>query len=301
MSTKAANFPHNPQKIALLTDSCADLTAAQRRHKPIFVLPLMVRCADGEYADGEDIFAPDIYRRLEAGEMPRTSLPDGGRVEAVLDEIAAAGYEKVIAIHLSGGLSGTYNQVRLHAAERKDLDVQVYDSRNGSLGIGMMLLQLWQDIRAGMDWETLTQRRVPALIRDTHAFFTVDTLEYLQKGGRIGKVTAVAGTLLNIKPLLGFAEDGQLTSVVKVRGRKAVQPKLEELLRAQVKDGRRYNLAVANGGAPAEMAELAKRLKAAFPDYLQLWDSQLDATLSTYIGAGVLGAAIQFLDDPELL
>ena len=296
LSTKAANFPHNPQKIALLTDSCADLTAAQRRHKPIFVLPLMVRCADGEYADGEDIFAPDIYRRLEAGEMPRTSLPDGGRVEAVLDEIAAAGYEKVIAIHLSGGLSGTYNQVRLHAAERKDLDVQVYDSRNGSLGIGMMLLQLWQDIRAGMDWETLTQRRVPALIRDTHAFFTVDTLEYLQKGGRIGKVTAVAGTLLNIKPLLGFAEDGQLTSVAKVRGRKAVQPKLEELLRAQVKDGRRYNLAVANGGAPQEMAELAKKVKAAFPDYEHFWEGEIDATLSSYIGAGVLGACIQFLD-----
>ncbi len=301
MSTKTANFSRNPQKIALLTDSCADLNAAQRRHKPIFVLPLVIRCTDGEFSDGEDIFAPDIYRRLEAGELPRTSLPDGGRVEAVLEEIAALGYEKVIAIHLSGGLSGTYNLVRLHAAEHQDMDVRVYDSRSGSLGIGMMLLQLWEDIRAGMDWDTLTQRRVPALIRDTHAFFTVDTLEYLQKGGRIGKVTAVAGTLLNIKPLLTFAEDGQLTSVAKVRGRKAVQPKLLELLQARVQDGRRYNLAVANGGAPAEMAELAKRMKEAFPEYEQLWDSQLDATLSTYIGSGVLGAAIQFLDDPELL
>lgn len=91
------------------------------------------------------------------------------------------------------------------------------------------------------------------------SLFSIDTLEYLQKGGRIGKITALAGTMLNIKPLIGFSEDGQLISVAKVRGRKAVQPKLIELLQIKQVENKRYNIAIANGGAPKEMAELAKR------------------------------------------
>ena len=288
--------PENPEKIALLTDSCADLSGVLRAGKPIFVLPLKVRCRDGEYSDGVDLFASDVYARLAAGELPQTSLPDGGTVKDTLDCIAAAGYEKVIAIHLSSGLSGTYNMVRLQAESREDLEIAVFDSLSGSLGMGMMVLQVWEDIRAGMGFAELRDRRVPQLIANTFPFFSVDTLEYLQKGGRIGKVTALAGTVLNIKPVVGFAPDGQLTSVAKVRGRKAVQAKLLEMLEGHFEAGRRYNLAVANGGAPAEMDELAGKLRARFPDYRHLWPGEMDATLSVYIGSGVLGAAIQILD-----
>ncbi|WP_367924393.1 DegV family protein [uncultured Ruthenibacterium sp.] len=296
MSTEKARFAHNPEKIALLTDSCADLSEKQRKGKPIFVVPLKIRCEDGEFSDGVDIFAADIYKRQKAGEMPHTSLPDGGSVKRILDEIAAQGYEKVLAIHLSAGLSGTYNLMRLQGQERTDLDVRVFDSQSGSLGIGSTLLQVAEDIRNGMRWEELLNVRVPHLLENTVPFFSVDTLEYLQKGGRIGKITAVAGTMLNIKPIIGFSADGQLSSVAKVRGRKAVQPKIVELLGRYSVGHRRYNLAVANGGAPEEMAELAKRVKSAFPDYEHFWEGEIDATLSSYIGDGVLGACIQFLD-----
>ena len=102
--------------------------------------------------------------------------------------------------------------------------------------------------------------------------------------------------MLNIKPLLTFAPDGQLASVAKVRGRQAVQPKFLELLAARTAGHTRYNLAVANGGAPQEMEALAKKMKAAFPNYEHFWKAEIDATLSSYIGAGVLGAGIQFLD-----
>ena len=102
--------------------------------------------------------------------------------------------------------------------------------------------------------------------------------------------------MLNIKPLIGFSEDGQLISVAKVRGRKAVQPKLVELLLKKQAGGRRYNIAVANGGVPEEMEELAKKMKESFPAAEHFWEGELDATLSTYIGSGVLGACIQFLD-----
>lgn len=286
----------NPQKIAILTDSCADLTAEIRADKPIFVVPLKIICADGEYADGVDIFAQDIYRRLEQGELPHTSLPNGGAVEAAFDEIARQGYEKVAAVMLSGGLSGTYNMVRLQGAGRKNLEVRVFDSVSGALGMGMSILQMAEDIGAGMEWEELVERRIPQLLAGARPFFSVDTLEYLQKGGRIGKVTALAGTMLSIKPIISFASDGQLASVAKVRGRKQIQDKFLELLRRELGDHKRYNLAVANGGAPEEMAQLREKMEKAFPNYTNFWEGEIDATLSVYIGPGVLGAAVQILD-----
>lgn len=285
-----------PQKIALLTDSCADLTPRLVAENHIHVVPLRILCADGEYADGVNIRSEDIYTRLRSGELPQTSLPSGQDITDALDAIAAEGYDGVIAVMLSGGLSGTYNLMRLMAEDRQDLTIRVFDSVSGSLGMGLTLLQLAEDIRGGASWEELVGTRVPQLIASTFPFFSVDTLEYLQKGGRIGKVTATAGTLLQIKPLLTFAGDGQLKSVAKVRGRNQVIQKLVDLTVKSCGTHRRYNLAVANGGAPKEMEVLRSRLMAALPDYDHIWEGEIDGTLSVYIGAGVLGAAVQVLD-----
>ena len=176
------------------------------------------------------------------------------------------------------------------------MTVRVFDSLSGSLGMGLTVLQAAEDIRNGMGWEELTERRIPSLIANTYPFFSVDTLEYLQKGGRIGKVTATAGMLLQIKPILTFAPDGQLQSVAKVRGRNQVIANLVELAEKSCGSHRRYNLAVANGGAPAEMETVRQKLTAALPDYDHIWDGEIDGTLSVYIGDGVLGAAVQVLD-----
>ena len=192
----------NPEKIALLTDSTADLPAPMREGKPIYVVPLKIRCEDGEYSDGVDITAEGVYERLHRGELPRTSLPEGGVVSDTLDQIRADGYERVIAVMLSSGLSGTYNMVRLQAGQRDDLEIAVFDSRSGSLGIGIMVLQLWEEIVAGASWETLVRERAPHLVANTFPFFSVDTLEYLRRGGRIGRITALAGTMLSIKPII---------------------------------------------------------------------------------------------------
>ena len=286
----------NPEKIALLTDSTADLTPAMREGKPIYVVPLKIRCDDGEFSDGVDIFAQDVYDRLHRGELPRTSLPEGGVLSDTLDQIRADGYEKVIAVMLSGGLSGTCNLVRVQAEQRDDLDIAVFDSRSGSLGIGIIVLQLWEEIQAGAGWDKLIHERVPHLVDSTFPVFSVDTLEYLRRGGRIGRITALAGTMLSIKPIITFSEDGQLQSIAKVRGRKQVQDKIVELLRSKFRAGKRYNLGVANGGAPAEMAELSEKIRARFPDFVHCWEGAMDATLSVYIGDGVIGGGIQFID-----
>jgi DegV family protein with EDD domain len=287
----------NPKKIALLTDSCADLSPQVIREKHIFVVPLRILCQDGEYRDGVDIRGADIYTRLRAGELPQTSLPAAEDVGCVFQQIIAEGYDGVVAIMLSSGLSGTYNLVRLLAEEcGEKLTVRVFDSLSGSLGQGMTVLQAAEDLENGMDWEELTERRIPKLIENTFPFFSVDTLEYLMKGGRIGKVTATAGTLLQIKPIITFAGDGQLQSVAKVRGRLQVMDKLISMTAKNCEGHRRYNLAVANGGVPEEMKTVREKLAAALPDYSHLWEGEIDGTLSVYIGDGVLGAAVQLLD-----
>lgn len=286
-----------PKKIALLTDSCSDLPPALAAENHVYIVPLRILCADGEYSDGVDITAQDIYARLRAGELPHTSLPRGEDIERALRQIVQDGFDGVIAIMLSSGLSGTFNTVRLVAEECQDtLPMRVYDSLSGSLGAGLTLLQLAEDIRNGMGWEELTERRVPQLIAGSFPFFSVDTLEYLQKGGRIGKVTAMAGTLLQIKPIISFASDGQLQSVAKVRGRHQVIEKLVSMAVEACGDHKRYNLAVANGGAPEEMELVRQKLTAALPNYDHIWEGEIDGTLSVYIGDGVLGAAVQVLD-----
>ncbi len=286
-----------PKKIALMTDSCVDLSEEVLRENHIYTVPLRILCADGEYLDGVTIHSRDIYRRLRAGELPQTSLPAAEAMARLVLQIAEDGYDGIIAVMLSSGLSGTYNMARLVAEEyRERITMRVFDSLSGSLGQGMTLLQLAEDIRNGMGWEDLTERRAPQLIRNTFPFFSVDTLEYLRKGGRIGKVTATAGTLLQIKPILTFAPDGQLQSIARVRGHNLVIDKLVEMAVHSCGSHRRYNLAVANGGDPAGMELVRQKLTAALPDYDHIWDGEIDSTLSVYIGDGILGSAVQVLD-----
>ena len=287
----------SPQKIALLTDSCADISPELARQHHIYVVPLRILCKDGEYQDGVDIRNADIYERLRSGELPKTSLPSTEEIGKLVRQVLEDGHDGIIAVMMSSGLSGTYNLARLVAEECEDrIPMRAYDSASASLGLGMTLLQLAEDIESGMSWEELTERRAPRLMSGSFAFFSVDTLEYLLKGGRIGKVTATAGALLQIKPVLSFAEDGQLKSVAKARGRNQVIDKLVELAVKACGDHKRYNLAVANGGAPEEMARVREKLTAALPNYDHIWEGEIDGTLSVYIGDGILGAAVQVLD-----
>lgn len=285
----------NKQKIALITDSCADIMPTLLRRYDIYVVPLKLIFSDGEYADGVDITPSEVYRRLSA-EIPKTTLPSGEAVEQVFARIRQAGYEKVIAIHLSSGLSGTCNLVRLMAEQTDDLEVAVFDSLSGSLGIGAAVLQAARWIEEGWSWEELL-RAIPLLIRDTHVFFCVDTLEYLQKGGRIGKISAVAGTLLQIKPIISFAADGQLVNVAKMRGRKAAIQRMVQMTAELVPRGARFNLAVAHGDSLAELIEIREMAQKSLPEFINFMEGEIDCTLGAYVGPHLLGVGVQMLDD----
>ena len=254
----------NPEKIALLTDSTADLPAPMREGKPIYVVPLKIRCEDGEYSDGVDITAEGVYERLHRGELPRTSLPEGGVVSDTLDQIRADGYERVIAVMLSSGLSGTYNMVRLQAGQRDDLEIAVFDSRSGSLGIGIMVLQLWEEILSGSSWDTLVRERAPHLVANTFPFFSVDTLEYLRRGGRIGRITALAGTMLSIKPVMHVDDEGHLTKVGTARGRNASLKALVDHMAETAIDPAGQTVFISHGDCEGDANRVAEDVKRRF-------------------------------------
>lgn len=285
----------NDQKIALLTDSCADIPSELLRKYDIYVVPLKLIFSDGEFSDGVDITPGEVYARLKQ-EMPKTTLPSGESVEQAFANIKKAGYTKALAINFSSGLSGTHNMVRVIGEETVGLEVRAFDTLSGSLGTGMTVLQAARWIEEGWTWTRLLHA-LPRLMTDTHVFFCVDTLEYLQKGGRIGKISQIAGTLLQIKPILSFAPDGELVNVSKIRGRKFAMEKMVQMAAALVPRGARFNLAVAHGDAPAELKELRAMAQKSLPDFEYFMEGEIDCTLGAYVGPHMLGVGVQLLAD----
>jgi DegV family protein with EDD domain len=256
---------------------------------------MQIVCSEGTYRDGVEIQVEDIYRRLET-EIPKSSTPSGADVEDTLSAIVAQGYTKLIAVLLSGGLSSTYNQVKLMAESVEELEAAVFDSHQGSIGYGAIVLQAAEYAASGMKFGELKEK-VAGLITKTKVFFSIDTLKYLQKGGRIGKATELIGSLLDIKPILSFdAEAGQIYTAAKVRSRKAVEKRLLQLVGELKEAGRPFNLIVADGGAPEQRDALEQKLCEAFPGFHNLYQARIGAALSIHLGSGLLGAGIQYLD-----
>lgn len=285
----------NAQRVALLTDSCADIPANLIKKYDIHVVPLRLLFSDGEYEDGVSITAKEVYRRLPM-EIPKTSLPSGERIEGIFRAIREKGYEKVIAVNFSGGLSGTANMVRLVGEQFVGLEVAAFDTLSGSLGTGMTVLQAARWLEEGRPFVQVC-RAVQQIIRTTTVFFCIDTLEYLQKGGRIGLITSFAGSLLNIKPIISFAPSGELINVAKVRGRKLAVQKMVGMAAGLVQEGAAFNLAVAHGDSPAEFKELRALAKAEIPGALSLFEGEIDGTLGVYTGPHLLGVGVQLLPD----
>lgn len=289
------------QSIAVLTDTSCDLPPEYFKKMPLFRLPLCITSGTEGYRDGVEITAKQVYARQKTEEL-KTSLPRMEDLADVLDAIHAAGYQHVVVLPISAALSaGTASLLRLTAEERTDLDIAVMDTRTSSVGLGAIAVQVAQYAARGLPFH-IVKKLAAQLINDTKVFFSIDTLEYLMRGGRIGKVTALAGTLLSIKPIISFDRSGMLASVAKVRGRKAVQPwlighvtELVEQAKAASNGRVRYNLMLCDGGAPQEGDALEAALKEALPGYEQLIRGQLDATLAVHVGQGLLGAGVQFL------
>lgn len=283
-------------KIAILIDSGTDVPPSLIEKYHMFTAPLRILFTDGEYRDGVDISSAELYRRLPQ-EVPKTSLPAAEDVNAALAQIRAEGYNKILAVAISSGLSGTYNMLNLIASATTDLDMYVFDTRNIAIGSGFFAIQAAEYLAAGMDWETLKET-LSKQINKSKVFYCLDTLEYLQKGGRIGLVTAMFGTALKLKPIISCNEDGVYYTVAKVRGRQQSLKKLMELAQEFAGNSKNYNVAIIGSGELGlhDAASIRDEALARLPHRNLLVDGELGCCLGVHVGPGLVGIGVQILD-----
>jgi DegV family protein with EDD domain len=228
------------ENTAIVLDSTADLPDAANRFPNWRVVPLYVRFGDESLRDGVDISAADFYGRLrEASVFPTTSQPTPGDFLACYRELAP--YERVLSLHVSARVSGTFASAEAAAEDLGDGRVRAIDTETASASIALLALAIQRRLERGT-----TDEEVDALVaryrRERGLLFTVDTLEFLQRGGRIGKAAAFAGTLLQVKPILSI-EDGEVVPVKRVRGERKAFAEFAAALEAETRDEPAFRLA----------------------------------------------------------
>lgn len=214
--------------IRIVTDSTADLTDELYQTHRIAVVPLKVMLNQRIYKDGVDIKPNEFYYHLiNTNAKVTTSQPAPGEILATYKRLLATGAEKIISVHLSSGISGTYQAAHIARNMLPDHDITVIDSRNVCGGLGLIVLAAAQAAQAGK-----SKKEIINLINKTTAkmqvYFLVDTLEYLHRGGRITKAQAVVGSLLNIKPMI-TVKDGVLQPIDIIRGKNKGTKKIIQL------------------------------------------------------------------------
>lgn len=278
------------QKIAILTDSGSDVPYDIAKEMNIFVVPLQVNYKDRSYRDGVDIDADTMYSRLKE-EIPTTSLPLGSDIDKVLQDIESQGYTHILAVVLSSGLSGTCNLLRLVAKESK-LPMEVIDTKNIGIGSGLSVIKAAKYVKEGLSWEDLITK-VNETVLKTRVFFVLDTLEYLQKGGRIGKVTALIGYALDLRPIITCDSEGIYTTVAKARGRKVSINRCLELALEFAGNSNHITLALAHGHALDEVLKLKEHLLQKLGDRVTLYIGQVSPALGVHTGPGLIGMGVQ--------
>jgi DegV family protein with EDD domain len=275
----------SPDNTAVVLDSTADLPDASERHTNWRTVQLYVRFGDEMFREYVDLSAEDFYRRLRASpEPPRSSQPSPADFEAVFESLA--GYERIICVLLPEKLSGTIKSARL-AAEPLGDRVVVIDS--GAISGGAVLLA--ECIQRRLERGT-TEEQIQALVerfcRERGLLFTVDTLDYLVRGGRVGKAAGLAGQLLSVKPILAIT-DGEVTPLKRVRGRTKALAALADIFEESTRDEPTLHVGVAHADAERDVEDLAARVRAKRPRASFDFVTVLGPVIGTHGGPGTLG------------
>ena len=270
---------------AIVLDSTADFPEGPERFPNWRVVPLYVNFGGTSYRDYVDLGPDELYARLaEAPQLPTTSQPTPGDFLAVYEELA--GYERILSLQLSSTLSGTCASAEAAAATVGGA-VRVIDTRTVSAAVAMLGLAVQRRLDRGT-----TDEALDALVeryRATHGLlFTVDTLEFLARGGRIGRAAALAGMLLNVKPILGL-EGGEVVPLKRVRGSQKALEELRDLLVAATGDTPSLRIGLAHAAAPERGATLERLVREARPQAQIEIVTSLGAVVGTHAGPGTLG------------
>jgi DegV family protein with EDD domain len=267
-----------PKNTAIVVDSTADFPEAPQRFPNWRVVPLYVRFGDESFRDYVELAPETFYARLRAvPETPTTSQPTPGDFLAVYEELA--GYERILSLHIAGKLSGTIESARVAARELGGDRVRAIDSESASAAIAMLGLAIQRRLERGT-----TDEEVDALVeryrRDAGLLFTVETLEYLARGGRIGRARAWAGELLNIKPILSI-RDGEVLPVKRVRGNRKAFLEFATAFEEGTRDAPSLRVGIAHADAP----ERAEALRTLVRDTRPVAEIEIVTTLGPVVGA----------------
>jgi DegV family protein with EDD domain len=281
------------ENTAVVLDSTADLPNPETRHPNWRLVPLYVRFGDETFREYVDISPEEFYRRLrESPVPPQSAQPAPGDFQAAFESLND--YERILCVLLSAKLSGTYESARLAAESLGDGRVRVIDSGVTSGGTVILADAIQRRLQHGTDDEEIDVL-VDRFRRERGLLFTVDTLEYLIRGGRIGKAAGFAGQLLSVKPILIF-DDGEVGPLKRVRGRAKAIAELESIFEAESRDGPGLHVGVGHAEAQADCDEVARRIQATRPQAALDILVTLGPVIGTHGGPGTLGL-FWFQDD----
>jgi DegV family protein with EDD domain len=273
--------------IRVVTDSSCDLPQALIDALRIEIVPLTIRFGDEELVDREELSTDEFWQRLESSKvLPETAAPSAGAFAAKFRELHARGATGIVCINLSSHLSATMQAAQVAAAAvASDIAVQVIDSQSASMGLGNLCLTAARRAADGDPLDKIVHEVVDRRDR-TKLYATLDTLEFLKRGGRVGNARALLGTVLSIKPVIEL-RDGIVEEESKVRTRSRAL----KLLAAKAAEGRIEHLAVLHGNAP-DVDELLELLAPVFPAD-DIITGIVGPVIGTHAGPRVIGVTFQ--------
>jgi len=277
-------------EISVVTDSTSDINPRMAADKDIVVVPLSVLMGGESYLDGVDITPSQFYPMLaESRDLPKTSQVTPERFISTYRRLLDSG-RSVVSVHISSGLSSTVESAMAAARELDPSRIRVVDSKSISYGIGFLALEAARAVREGLGLDAIVER-LETVRKKIEVFFTLDTLEYLHKGGRIGKVTALLGSLLDIKPIIRV-ENGIYVPAGKVRTRKQALESLVQHVK-EIAGDNPVRIAVGHGRAAEAAATLKEMVARSLRVTGEITMFEVGPVIGAHTGPGTLGLAVQ--------
>lgn len=275
-------------KIALITDSTCGLPKEYIKKYNVKVASLKILYKEKEFIDGINITPEEVYSRLPE-ELPTTSMPSVNDVSVLYEELVKEGYTHAIVLPISSGLSGTINSFRLASENFQSINTFIFDTKILSMAVGLIVIEVGKMIQENKSFEYICDK-IPKIRENMWLYFTVDTLEYLIKGGRIGKVTGQIGKMLNLKPIITMDEDGRYTTFTKVRGSKQAFKKLYSLASDILDKGK--GKVIIMTGTMHEEAEKLKEILAQHKNTTFMYKGTLTPAVGIHSGPRLLAVAV---------
>ncbi|MGH4139980.1 DegV family protein [Clostridium sp.] len=275
-------------KIALITDSTSDVDKEMIQKYDLKVLPLRIIYKDKEYIDRVTITPKEVYDNF-VYEIPSTSLPSMQDMEDMYLKLEKEGYTHAIAVIISSNLSGTYNTLRLVSEGHSSINTCVFDSKSLTIGEAAIVEECGEMIKDGKTFEQIVED-LPEIQSRVTVYYAVDTLKYLIKGGRIGKVSGTIGEILNIKPIISINNEGVYYTYAKAKGKKKAISKLVDIAREAL-ELNPCKIWVMHGGAYEEVKAFSETI-AALPNITRLSFGEISPVAGVHTGPGLLGIIV---------